>query len=172
MITSSSWQAYKTTPTPWAEVRGCFYTNIKGVFLSCIYWMCTCQVHWANFTVIFSISVFFSVTAHKSMFFKLFLRLKETGFQFCFVFWWLTGTPGWHWAASSCCQNTECNWGRNNSTVFKNRCQYSTRKIRKLESAVARHLQRAGRKEKEVGWQRLFSRATLSFKIDFVRERF
>ena len=68
-------------------------------------------------------------------------------------FWYLTGTPGWHRAAANCCQSIECNWGRNNSAVLKNRCQYSTRKIGKPESAVAGGLQTAGREKKEVGWQ-------------------
>lgn len=70
--------------------------------------------------------------------------------MFVLPFWHLTGTAGWHWTAASCCQGIKCNWGRNNTTVFKNRCQSSTRKIGKPESAVAGGLQTAGRKKKEV----------------------
>lgn len=66
-------------------------------------------------------------------------------------FWYLTGTPGWHRTAANCCQGIECDWGRDNSTVLKTRCQHSTGKIRKSESAVAGGLQTAGRKKKEVG---------------------
>jgi hypothetical protein len=82
----------------------------------------------------------------------IFSQIKGHGVSFLFrLFWYLTGTPGWHWAAANCCQSTECNWGRNNSTVLKNRCQYSTGKIGKPESEVAGGLQTAGRKKKEVG---------------------
>lgn len=83
----------------------------------------------------------------------IFSQIKGPGLHFVLPFWYLAGTPGWHWAAANCCQGTECYWGRDNSTVLKNRCQYPTREIGKPESAVAGGLQAAGRKKKEVRWQ-------------------
>lgn len=86
-----------------------------------------------------------------STLFHLFSNKRTWGLIFVLPFGYLTGTPGWHWAAANYCQSVECNWGRSNSAVLKNRCQYSTRKIGKPESSVAGSLQTAGRKKKEVG---------------------
>lgn len=91
-----------------------------------------------------------SRTACGSTLFNLFPSKRTWGFIFVLPFWYFIGAPGWRWAAANCCQSIECNWGRDNSTILKNRCQYSTRKIGKPESAVAGGLQTAHRKKKEV----------------------
>lgn len=150
MVTSSCWQAYKQT----------LQRNWEWAFL--LTWKLSfCLVAFgcghSKFVERLFLWAFLFLplggTVHGSMLFKLFFfQIKGLGVSFLFCLsWWLTGTPGWHWTAASCCQNTDYNWRRNNSTVFKNRCQYSPGEIGKLESAVARDLHTAVGKEKEVG---------------------